>query len=253
MSVEERIKVACSECGAKLGVLAAAIGKSLKCPKCSETFVARPLPKRAPVALTTEAPDDKYALDEEADAPPAPARPVRPAASPRKVDWNQANGSDPDIDPPPKSARRKKRRSSRSEPSLGGAILRGALVSAVGAGIGALIWGGVAAGTGAEIGWLAWLIGGLAGGGMALGYGNRDGLAGGVAAIVAVLGVMVGKALVVEWAILPLVRRELGGLVDEVDGLWFEAFKHTFDPIDLLFFGLAIYTAYKVGSGGGEE
>jgi len=74
-----------------------------------------------------------------------------------------------------------------------GALLLGTLLSFLGAMLGAAIWAGIAYAVHLEIGWIAWAIGGLAGGGMYLGYRNQSTLAGLIASFMAVLGIVVGK------------------------------------------------------------
>lgn len=74
-----------------------------------------------------------------------------------------------------------------------GALLLGTLLSFLGAMLGAAIWAGVAYAIHLQIGWIAWAIGGLAGGGMYLGYRNQSTPAGLIASFMAVLGIVVGK------------------------------------------------------------
>jgi len=77
-----------------------------------------------------------------------------------------------------------------------GAILLGTFLSFLGAMVGAAIWAGIAYAIKLEIGYVAWAVGGLAGGGMYLGYRNQSTLAGLIASFMAVLGIVVGKIAV---------------------------------------------------------
>src|SRR5687767_4700160 len=40
-AVADKVMVACTECGAKLKVGTASLGKKMKCPKCTSVFVAK--------------------------------------------------------------------------------------------------------------------------------------------------------------------------------------------------------------------
>lgn len=63
--------------------------------------------------------------------------------------------------------------------------------------IGSAVWALVAYGAGLEIGWIAWLIGGLVGFGVAM-AGGKGGNAGLLAAAIAVLAICLGKVVTVE-------------------------------------------------------
>lgn len=78
-----------------------------------------------------------------------------------------------------------------------------------GAFLGALIWAGIAYATGMEIGYVAWAVGGLAGGGMLLGGGRGVGHAG-IAAVLALVGIFGGK----YYGTSLLIEHELGKLED---------------------------------------
>lgn len=92
----------------------------------------------------------------------------------------------------------------------GGAILLGTLLSFLGAMLGAAIWAGIAYATNLEIGYVAWAIGGLAGGGMYLGFRNQSTIAGLIASFMALLGIVVGKIGYVVLVLLPLVTALAG-------------------------------------------
>jgi hypothetical protein len=82
------------------------------------------------------------------------------------------------------------------KPEPTGSMLKGAIISAVFAFIGALIWFGIAKATMREIGWIAWGVGIAAGFGMMIGYNGTSVSAGGVAAAIAVAAIILGKWMV---------------------------------------------------------
>ncbi len=86
----------------------------------------------------------------------------------------------------------------------GGAILLGTFLSFLGAMLGAAIWAGIAYTTRFELSLIAWAVGGLAGGGMYLGYRNQSTFAGLIASFMAVLGIVVGKIAVFVLVILTM-------------------------------------------------
>jgi len=78
----------------------------------------------------------------------------------------------------------------------GGRFLIGCALSAAGALVGGLIWFGVAVATEREFGLIAILVGALAGGGMALGYRTPSALAGWVAVLTTIGGIIGAKILI---------------------------------------------------------
>jgi hypothetical protein len=87
----------------------------------------------------------------------------------------------------------------------GGAILLGTFLSFLGAMLGAALWAGIAYAIKLELGYVAWAVGGLAGGGMYLGFRNQSTIAGLIASFMAVLGIVVGKIAVFVIVILSMV------------------------------------------------
>lgn len=81
--------------------------------------------------------------------------------------------------------------------------LLGGLIGGVIAGvIGALAWAGISYGTGYEIGWIAWIIGGMVGLGVAVGDRRESGTPAGIlAAVIAIISILGGKYLAVDWII----------------------------------------------------
>src|SRR5439155_3976253 len=100
-----------------------------------------------------------------------------------------------------------------------GSILKGAIVSAVFAFVGALIWFGIAKATNREIGWVAWGVGIAAGFGMMIGSNGTSVSGGSVAAMMAVGGIMLGKWMVFSVVAMPMLNsildREVGKISDQ--------------------------------------
>ncbi|MHB8902463.1 MAG: hypothetical protein ACYC6Y_27190 [Thermoguttaceae bacterium] len=94
-------------------------------------------------------------------------------------------------------------------------LLRGCVFSFVGACAGALIWYLVARFTMTEWALISWGLGGLAGMGMALGYGHEEMLGGICAAVIAALGIVVAKLAIFFWILGPLFIAIAGGDMDE--------------------------------------
>ena len=84
-------------------------------------------------------------------------------------------------------------------PPKGRPFILGVIGSLVGALIGAAIWWVIAIATEYEIGFIAWALGGLAGFGMALGYRKGSAAAGAVAAIIAIIGILAARLMIVAY------------------------------------------------------
>jgi hypothetical protein len=154
------------------------------------------------------------------------------------------------------------------------------VAAALGGGIlGVALWVGVADATGRELGLVAWGVGALVG--VLVRAAAREWVGagpGGIAAVVAVLSVaggkyatvayIVGKVVAAEaevvtpegrWAALPTEERvrltdarraeQKRDLAAALPGLRLAAFKASFTPFDILWFGLAVLTAARIGSG----
>lgn len=299
-----RIKFHCGGCGGSLKVPENAIGKRVKCPRCS-------------AALTVPNPSAGGDGDElfsglvggqALDVPrPAPASPGTIITSPQ----------------PPGGLNGKSAAKSGGAALAGvgralsqsNSLVIGCVFSAIGAAVGGLIWFLIAYNTGYEVGYVAWGVGGLAGLGMHLGCRDAYQMGGAIAAGMSVLGIVIAKFLVFTMVLEPLLAgakdlfsadreglialmattevaelENAGQMSDEEGDRAFEKaeekakpivekmtdeqvkakhaqlseqlvdnarssmkgafFKVAFGPLDLLFFGLAIVTAFKVGSTG---
>lgn len=127
----------------------------------------------------------------------------------------------------------------------------------IGAAIGGAIWAGVAIVFDYEIGFLAILVGALAGLGVNIGSGKVGGLPYQMIAVVlSVLGIMIGKFVTVYHFVQLNVVQEFGQEAwnefgySILSGDYFADFMdilpETLEPLDLLFFGLAIFTAFGI-------
>ena len=88
------------------------------------------------------------------------------------------------------------------------------VVSLGGALLGGLIWAGAAAATDYEVGIMAWAVGVLAGLGVVVTTSDRSQRLGLAAAGMAVLGLLVGKLLIVPWVLAPAIEKELLAVQD---------------------------------------
>lgn len=134
-----------------------------------------------------------------------------------------------------KSKQKKEKAAGAGAAAQAGSSMVFALIGGVvGGGIGAAIWAAIAYFAGVEVGWIAWAVGGLAGAGSSIGArGHAGTTTGGLAAAAAVLAILAGKFVA-------------GSLTNTgpID-VWF---PKLFGVFDILWFFLAIGTAYKVGS-----
>jgi hypothetical protein len=253
--IEMSIEFSCSACGQQYRVKDEFAGKSTKCVKCKSP-VRVPDLRPAALKVSGSSTSGTSAAAPPAIAPPLSKKPAPPspvgkrcpscsAALPSGAvlcvqcgyDLVQQKKRTTQIAP---IAKRPKRQT--SELLL---LARGAAVSGLGALLGAVVWAIVAVVTHHEIGWIAWGVGAVAGGGMALGCDNSsDGtIPGIIAAFMALVGITLGKLFVLLWLIGPALGNPaaaslLGGF-----------FQIMFGPMDALFIGLAFLTAYKIGSG----
>lgn len=134
----------------------------------------------------------------------------------------------------------------------------GAVVGGIiGAGIGGAIWAGVAVLFDVEIGFLAILVGALVGGGVVLGAGQRRGMPYQlISVVIAALGILIGKYITIyHFFRLEVINQfgeaswnELGFSVlsGEYFQLFVEILPETFEILDIVFFGIAIYTAFGI-------
>jgi hypothetical protein len=128
------------------------------------------------------------------------------------------------------------------------AILAGLAVAIAGG----VVWGLIVKSTDYEVGFVAWGIGFLVA--MAILFATRGqrGLPLQVIAIAcALLGIAIGKYLSFAWVLSDVAQEETGGVVDfpvfsrDTIDLFFDELGTVFGWIDLLWAGLAVFTAWK--------
>ena len=131
----------------------------------------------------------------------------------------------------------------RSEQNLAMGVVAGLVASLVGA----AIWAGVTIATGYQIGWMAVGVGFLVGFAVRIGGKGLDPIFGIAGAALALLGCGVGNLL----AVCGILAQEEGAqLMNVLSSLDLEFAQQlmvaTFSPIDLLFYGLAVYEGYRL-------
>lgn len=281
------IDIACPSCQQKYHLKDELAGKKAKCVKCGSS-IAIPAPVAAAVAA--EPLPDLSDLFSDFHAEPAkpvasaklasPAKPAKPAVTSGaktscpgcgaamdkaavicvKCGFNARTGKKletkhEDVDAP------------AATPAKGTKVtlLKGTVLSAVGAALGAGLWVAIVVFTGYEVGYVAWALGAAAGIGMAIAHDDDDGtLAGIIAAGMSIAGILAAKFLMFQhfksafgdFAIEDIADVEGLEGVDQQQlaqlGQLFQeniTFASMFGPIDALFILLAVGSAYKLGSG----
>lgn len=125
-------------------------------------------------------------------------------------------------------------------------LVMGVLYGLFAAVAGAAIWAGATIATGYQIGWLAVGIGFLVGIAVRAGGKGIDQVFGVVGAALSLFGCALGNLVTVAW----FVSQEYGvPLADVLSGIdpemAFEMMSSTFQLMDLLFYGLAVYFGYR--------
>jgi hypothetical protein len=132
---------------------------------------------------------------------------------------------------------------SRRVATAGAAALAAALV-------GGVAWALIVRSTEYEVGLVAWGIGWLAGSAaLSAGRGVRGVPVQAVALVAALLGILLGKYLSFAWALQEAARdlgMSLGLFSSEMRGFFRESLGDVFGWMDLLFVGLAVYTAWRI-------
>ncbi|UCD30335.1 MAG: hypothetical protein JSV03_07665, partial [Planctomycetota bacterium] len=98
-----------------------------------------------------------------------------------------------------------------------GPIVRGCIFSGIGALLGGAAWFIIAILTEYELGIIAWAVGGLAGFGMHLGYGQPSGRAGIAAAGIAFLGIVAAKAMIFVFIVYSMIMAVVTGDTDNIE------------------------------------
>lgn len=140
----------------------------------------------------------------------------------------------------------------REERAAAALLLPAVLAGIVAAIVGGVIWGLIVKWTDYEVGFVAWGIGFLVGiAVVAATRGARGPVFQVVAVLCALLGILLGKYLSFAWVLQEVAERETQGAVeisvlsmDTVD-IFRDELSTVFDWIDLLWVGLAVYTAWR--------
>jgi hypothetical protein len=140
----------------------------------------------------------------------------------------------------------------REERSLAALLLPAVLAGVVAAILGAVVWGLIVKWTDYEVGFVAWGIGFLVGIAVLAATRGARGLVFQVVAVAcALLGILLGKYLSFAWVLQEVAEQETQGAIeipvlsmDTVD-LFRDELGTVFDWIDLLWAGLAVYTAWR--------
>lgn len=211
-SASDLTKIKCA-CGVSLKVPKSAVGKKAKCPKCSKVFViAEPPPKEDSVYGLSSEPDASSFLDDLASIERSGTKIADTRDEARKVRCPKCGASieekakiciqcgyDMESGRTLAAVKVAKPASpgliSRISGALGG-LMKGTLLSGVGAVFGAVTWAVIAIVSGFEIGWIAVGVGALAGYGMLLGYPAENARAGFIAACMALFGILLGKLFI---------------------------------------------------------
>lgn len=125
-------------------------------------------------------------------------------------------------------------------------LVMGVIYGLIAAVVGAAVWAGVTIATEYQIGWMAVAIGFLVGIAVRAGGKGIDQVYGVVGAVLSLVGCALGNLFTVAW----FVSQEYGVPVSEVlSGLDVESaielMSATFQFMDLLFYGLAVYFGYR--------
>lgn len=278
------ISVSCPDCGKGYKLKPTLIGKTAKCKVCDSSFKIED-----PSADTSDDDGNEYAVTMETPKRPATSpqrKPAKPEPEPvpeeddefaglnsvssegaiandRPARRKRVTTDDDDDDEPVRSKPKPKPKKKAAKSSSGGGLIQfgGPLSACVGAviggAIGAVIWGAIAYFTHHEVGYVAWGVGGLVGICVKMAAGEMDEtFAGIIAAVGSVVSILAGKLLaaifMVQWIIqqgqLPagLPAQLPPELQGQLVGI---AFAHSFGVLDIVFFFLAIATAYRLGSG----
>ena len=127
-------------------------------------------------------------------------------------------------------------------------LVLGLVAGLVGVFVSALVWAGIAVATGSEIGWIAIGVGFLVGLLVRIGGRGVTIKFGILAAALSLVAILVGKYFSFIGFVMTEGGISLGEAISYVDAsVYAEAMKVSFSVIDLLFYGLALWTGLKYG------
>jgi hypothetical protein len=132
----------------------------------------------------------------------------------------------------------------------GPVVLPAVLAGAVAAVAGGVVWGLIVRFSDYELGIIAWGVGLLAGGAVALAArGARGPALQGIAVASALAGILLGKYLSFAWTIQRIAEEEgaeMGVFSGEMVSLFRENLGVVFSAFDVLWVGFAVYTAWRM-------
>jgi len=208
------IKFRCPVCSKKIGVPDEYAEKRVKCPTCnSAAQVPSPDSVSTPAGVGLHLPDN--------DSYRQPADNIwsddlfnQPAESPEQpADQNQYEISDsPDQYSNQQATRPHSKAVFKSSAGNAGSMSRFPLAiggSFAGVVMGGALWAAIVYFTDYELGIIAWLIGVLAGFGAAIFTPERSTRLGAAAAAMAIIGILIGKILILQWVLTPSHMQEL--------------------------------------------
>jgi hypothetical protein len=224
-----KVRFHCDSCATKLKVPPTAVGRRVKCRKCGSVLTVPD-----PDATPEDSGDEWGALDELAAAGGVAVEPPRPIAKPPAATASAASA--PARGGAAEAAGSALAGIGATAGLFAGPLVRGTIGSAIGAALGGVIWAMIAISTHYEIGYVAVLVGAMSGMGMFIGVRDPSALGGAIAAGMAALSIVIAKASIVLY---------LFGDAGEIPiaDLLFAIVRYS-DPMDILFYILAIGAAY---------
>jgi hypothetical protein len=131
----------------------------------------------------------------------------------------------------------------RSQQNLLGGVLGGI----AGAAVGAALWAGVTVATGYQIGWMAVGVGFLVGYAVRVFGKGLDPIFGVIGAVLSLVGCGIGNLLTVCGFVAQQESLAFFDVLTRLDlGIAQELMAATFSPMDVLFYGIAVYEGYKL-------
>jgi hypothetical protein len=125
-------------------------------------------------------------------------------------------------------------------------LFLGVAAGIVAAVIGAVIWAVITVATEYQIGWMAVGVGFLVGYGVRYFGKGTDPIFGIIGAVIALLGCMAGNLLTMVIVVAKQEHMEIITLASRLSpGIVIDLLKEGFQAMDLLFYGIAVYEAYK--------
>ena len=150
--------------------------------------------------------------------------------------------------------------SSTQEEYTGGVLVPALLGGLIAAVIGGAIWGGIAIWTGYEIGYVAWGVGLFCGFGVVMMSKGQRGMSLQIVAVISgILGILIGKYMIVHNIVTTVVGEDQGAAAAEAISLFSMDMASFFvtnlgsvaSGFDLLWIALAVFTAWSIPKASG--